>query len=153
MASENRYRVDQELEWNVQSPRSVKNDEILNIFLASFATSGQLGHFRSKRGTYSRSPDFGLKFIPAEFSNFIFYKTSLWSAQTRPGVIFRSSKVTSGRGGISWALLKFSPNVVQYAEQLCAPWARLKNHSPMLILSILHFSRVCSRFFSTCSHQ
>ena len=90
MALQNNIQEYQEHERDVQPTRSAKNYENLNFSRAFFAASGQMGHIRSKRVTFSRSPDRGLKIIAVEISNFIFYKTSVWSGQTRPGVNFRS---------------------------------------------------------------
>ena len=77
MALQNNIQEDPEHERDVQPRRSAKNDEILNFSRVFFATSGQMGHFRSKRCTYSKSPGSGLKMIPAEKSNFSFYEDSI----------------------------------------------------------------------------
>ena len=77
MALQNNIQEDPELERDVQPPRSAKNDEILNFRRVFFATSGQMGHFRSKPCTYSKSPDCGLKIMLAEISNFSFYEDSI----------------------------------------------------------------------------
>ena len=74
MALQNTNQLDQEHERDVQPPGCAKKDEILNFSRVFFATSGQMGHFRSKRCTYSKSTDSGLKVIPAEKSNFSFYE-------------------------------------------------------------------------------
>ena len=80
MALQNNIQEDPEHERDVQPPRSAKNDEILNFSRVFFATSGQMGHFRSKPCTYSKSPDCGLKIMLAEISNFTFYENSVWGA-------------------------------------------------------------------------
>ena len=80
MALQNTIQQDQENKRDLQSRRCAKNDEIFNSSPAFFATSGQMGHFRSKQCTYSKSPDFWLKIMPAEKSNFTFYKNSVWGA-------------------------------------------------------------------------
>ena len=77
MALQNTIQQNQEHERDVQPPQCTKSDEILNSSLALFATSGQMGHFRSKRCTYPRSPDCVLKIIPAEKSNFSIYEDSI----------------------------------------------------------------------------
>ena len=51
MALQNNIQEDPEHERDVQPARSAKNDEILNFCRVFFATSGQMGHFRSKRCT------------------------------------------------------------------------------------------------------
>ena len=77
MALQNNIQEDPEHERYVQPPRSATNGEILNFCRVFFATSGQMGHFRSKRCTYSKSPDCGLKYMLAEKSNFSFYENSI----------------------------------------------------------------------------
>ena len=80
MALQNKVQQNQEHERDVQPPRSAQNGEILHFSRVFFATSGQMGHFRSKRCTYSKSPYCGLKIMPAEKSNFNFYRNSVWGA-------------------------------------------------------------------------
>ena len=80
MALQSNIQQDQEQERDVQPPRCAENDENLNFSPAFFATSGQMGHFRSKRCAYSKSPDCVRKIMPAEESNFSFYKNSVWGA-------------------------------------------------------------------------
>ena len=77
MALQNNIQEDPELETDVQPPRSSENFEILNFYRVFFATSGQMGHFRSKRCTHSKSSDCGLKIMLAEKSNFSFYEDSI----------------------------------------------------------------------------
>ena len=80
MALQIQIQEDQEHVRNVQPQRSAKNHDFLNFSREFFATSGQMGHFRSKKGTYSRIPDFGLKVMLAEQRNFNLYKNSVWGA-------------------------------------------------------------------------
>ena len=80
MALQNTIQPDQEHERYVQTPQCAENDEILYSSPEFFATSGQMGHFRSKRCRYSKSPDCWLKIMFAEKSNFTFYKNSVWGA-------------------------------------------------------------------------
>ena len=77
MALQNNIQQDPEQERDVQPPRSAKIDEILNFSPVFSATSGQMCHFRSKRCTYSKCPECGLKVIPAEQSNFSFYEDNI----------------------------------------------------------------------------
>ena len=77
MALQNNLQEDPEHERDVQPPRSAKNDEILNFSRVFSATSGQKGHFRSKRCTCPKSPDCGLKIMLAEKSNFSIYENSI----------------------------------------------------------------------------
>ena len=80
MALPNNIQEDQEHERDVQPTGSAKNDENLNFSRVFFATSGQMGHFRSKRCKYSISPDCGLKLMPAAKTKFNFYKFTVWGA-------------------------------------------------------------------------
>ena len=77
MALQNNIQQDPEHDRDVQPPQSTKSDEILNSSPVFFATSRQMGHFRSKRCTYPRSPDCVLKIVPAEKSNFSIYEDSI----------------------------------------------------------------------------
>ena len=78
MALQNNIQEGQEHERDVQPPGSAKIDGNLNISRVFLATSGQMGHFRSKRCTYSKSPYCGIKVMPAEKSKFNFYENSVW---------------------------------------------------------------------------
>ena len=77
LASQDRIHTDPQHEGEVQPPRCAEDGEFLHFSCVSFATSGQMGHFRSKRGTYSRSSDCVLKIIPAEKSNISLYEYSV----------------------------------------------------------------------------
>ena len=77
LASQNRFHTDRQQEGEVQPPRCAENGEFLTFSCVSFATSGQMGPFRSKRGTYSKSSDCVLKIISAEKSKFSFYEDSI----------------------------------------------------------------------------
>ena len=72
----NNIQKDQKHERDVKLPWCAENDELLNYSRGCFANSGQMGHFRSKRGTFSRSPNSVLKIIPAEKLNFSTYEDS-----------------------------------------------------------------------------